>query len=46
MNDIEEIEKIIEKGDDLIVDVLWAQRYYLKAIAETQLLILKELRNK
>ena len=43
MDDIEEVESVISCGDrSSIYNV--KQTYYLKAIVETQLLILKELR--
>lgn len=43
MNDIEDIKKLIESGNDAVFLETYT-RYYLKAIATTQLAILKELR--
>jgi len=46
MDAIEEIEDIINDGDNEDEYTTFRQTHYLKAIAKTQVLILKELRLK
>lgn len=45
MSDIDEIELIISEGDSAIFDQN-SIKHYLRAIAKTQVLILKEMRKK